>query len=34
MTFVISETCITSSSAATRGMTFLPEVVAGATSAS
>ena len=30
-TSITSETCITSSSAATRGMTFLPDVVAGAT---
>ena len=31
ITLVMSEICITSSSAATRGMTFLPVVVAGAT---
>jgi hypothetical protein len=31
---MISEICITSSSAATRGITFLPAVVAGATIAS
>jgi hypothetical protein len=33
-TFVMSEICMTSSSAATRGITFLPLVVAGATMAS
>ena len=34
ITLTISETCMTSSSAATRGMMFLPVVVAGATMAS
>ena len=34
ITKVVSETCMTSSSAATRGMIFLPEAVAGATTTS
>jgi hypothetical protein len=34
ITLTMSETCMTSSSAAMRGMTFLPVVVAGATIAS
>jgi hypothetical protein len=33
-TLMISDTCITSSSAATRGITFLKREVAGATKAS